>query len=187
MRRARLFSDQRGVAYLEFGLMLPILLLVTMGMIELSRFILINQKLDKVANTVTDLVTQTDGATRADLDKFFNAAQNMTSPYPFPARGYIVVSSVKRFTGVTNPVVQWQYGGGGTTSKTSLVGTTNQDATLPNGFTLQDDEQVIITEVFYRFDPMFSFQLPVLQSLNAANIYKTATYKPRLGALDTLN
>ena len=82
--------------------------------------------------------------------------------------------------GAVPPVVNWQYVGGGSLSRASLIGVVNGNATLPAGLTLNVKDNVIVAEVFYRPTPIF-----LTESWAATEIYKSAIFKPRLGALTT--
>lgn len=53
-----LWSDIAGVAAVEFGLLAPLLLLMTFGTIELSRALIIHKRFQRAASMVGDLVTR---------------------------------------------------------------------------------------------------------------------------------
>ncbi len=79
-------------------------------------------------------------------------------------------------------MVEWQYSGGGTLpSKLSKIGTTGGIAALPNGLTLNANDNVIISEVYYQFKPLFLSDT----LFNAGTVYRVAIYKPRLSPLVT--
>lgn len=172
---------ERGLAALEFALTLPIWLTIILGVCDGTYYLLVNEKVDRIAYTISDIVTQyQDPMTKAILNDTTSAAGQLMSPYIFAANGIVIVSSVYKQTG-QNPVVKWQYLGGGSMVQSSKVGTTGGTATLPNGLTMNDGDCVIVTEVYYKFSPMF-----VSDSLfPSANIYQVAMYKPRLGPLLT--
>lgn len=174
-----ILPNQRGAAAAEFAIMFPVLLLLLLGGFEISRFLLIHQKADKVAYTVTDVVAQSTSVTNAQLALVMSAAAQIMQPFTFGANGRVIVSSVYQ-NGTNPPVVRWQYAGGGTLSRTSQIGTVNGNATLPGGLTLNDRDNVIIAEVYYSYVPVFSGGL-----MTARDIYKNAIFKPRLGALTT--
>lgn len=171
-------ADCDGIAVVEFALCAPVLMLLLLGSIEGSRFLIINQKEEKIAFTVADVVAQSTDLTTAGIDQLLAATQDMMNPYTFGANGIIMITSVTKNTG-QNPVVNWRYSGGGTlTGQTSRIGNVGAAATLPTGFTLNDRDNIIIAEVFYRFTPMISGQL-----FGAQTLYKRSLYKPRLGEL----
>ncbi len=181
LRRLRLLAmTDSGVVATEFALLAPILLLLFLGGFEMSRFLLIQQKAEKVAYTVTDVVTQNTTITNAQLASIVIAASQIMQPYTFGANGVVIISSVHQSGTVNPPTVKWRYTGGGTLLRTSQIGNVNGNATLPGGLTLNDKDNIIITEVYYRYTPMFSGG-----AIGAQDIYKVTIFKPRLGALTT--
>lgn len=177
----RLWRDESGVAAVEFSLILPFLILVAYGTIETSRLILINQKAEKVAYTLSDIVAQNNSIGRSALDSLvLAAAHQVMDPYPFAAGASVIITAVSRATGSNESRVRWQYFSEQTILNPSQIGRNGGLATLPSGFVLDQGETVIIAEVFYPFEPLID------SSLAEFTLYKTAYFKPRLGALDTL-
>jgi Flp pilus assembly protein TadG len=160
-----------------------------MGSIEMTRFILIAQKVEKTAVTISDVVSQATTITNAELNNIIYAASTVMQPYTFGANGYVIISSVTQpgaYTVSNPPKVNWQYvssGSNGSWTQTSQVGTVGNAATLPSGFTLFDKDNIIIAEVFYRFTPLLASD----GIIGTVTLYKTGLYKPRLGALSTLS
>lgn len=175
-----LWKTESGIAAIEFALMLPVLLTLFLGGFEMSRYVLIHQKAEKVAYTVTDVTTQFDSVTNAELAQVLTAATQLMLPYTFGADGVVIITSVYQSGTVNPPVVKWRYTGGGTLARTSQIGSVNGYATLPQNLTLNDKDNVIVAEVYYRFRPVFASRV-----LATSDIYKTAVYKPRLGVLTT--
>lgn len=182
LRVRKLARAQEGLAYLEFALASPILLALFFGSVELSRYILITQKAEKAAVTISDLVAQSQDVSTGDLDILILAVEEVMQPFSFDDNGYVVISSISRVG--SNPAqVNWQYNGGGTWTQSSQIGSTGEDALLPGGFSLDPNEGIIIAEVYYNFSPIFlnGMILP-----NNSTIYTVGVYKPRLGELTTL-
>jgi hypothetical protein len=171
---------RRGVAAVEFALTLPIWVTMLLGAADGSYCLMVNEKTDRIAYTVTDIVTQYQTITKAQLNDILLAAGQLMQPFAFGANGLVIVTSVYQPT-TGSPVVEWQYRGGGTLSKGSQIGNSGGSAILPNGLTLNAGDNVILSEVYYNFTPMFvSAKL-----FNAGNVYRVAVYKPRLSPLVT--
>lgn len=174
---------RRGVAAVEFALTLPLWITLFMGMTDGCYFLLANEKVDRIAYSVTDIVTQYQVITIANLNDILLAAGQLMSPMNFGANGVVIVTSVfQPATGA--PIVEWQYSGGGTLTKTSRIGTTGGTATLPGGLTLNPNDNVIISEVYYNFTPLF-INASAFDTFTSTNIYRYAVYKPRLSQLVT--
>lgn len=180
--RLKLFARaQEGIAYLEFAIALPFLIALFLGAVEMTRYIIIVQKVEKATVTVTDVVAQSSAIGTTQLGQLVQAASQIMLPYSFDSNGYVIITSVSK-TGSSPPVIRWQYKGGGSWIKPSLIGNgTGATASLPAGLTLDDKENIIIAEIYYNFQPML-----VNSVINGGQIYKVSVFKPRLGDLTTL-
>jgi Flp pilus assembly protein TadG len=168
------------VAAVEFALTLPIWVALLLGAGDGCYCLMANEKTDRIAYTVTDIVCQYQTLSKANLNDILTAAAQLMQPLTFGANGVVIVSSVfQPATG--SPIIEWQYSGGGSLSKSSQIGATNGAAILPNGLTLNANDNVIISEVYYAFTPLFlSAKL-----FNSGTVYRVAVYKPRLSQLVT--
>ena len=171
---------EEGIAYLEFALTLPFLLALFMGAVEVTRYVLVVQKVEKVSVSLSDIVAQSQNVTTAQLDSIITATGEILKPYTYGSNTYAIITSVKK-TGTNPPKVNWQYTGGGTWTHVSAIGTPGQNATLPSGFTMADKDNVIFAEVFYQFNPLMGYS-----SLINTTIYRVSIFKPRLGDLSVL-
>jgi hypothetical protein len=175
----RFTCNNEGLAYLEFAITLPLLLLLFLGAVEVTRYIIIAQKVEKATTTVSDVVAQSSTIGAAELDKLMQAVKQVMRPYVFNTNGYVILSSVTK-SGNNPPVVSWQYTGGGTWVHSSQVGVQGSPA-LWVPFALSDKENIIIAEVYYDFKPILANSV-----IPSKTIYKTAVFRPRLGALGSL-
>ena len=187
LRRFRRADD--GVAYLEFAVCLPFLMLLLMGSIEIGRYIIIAQKVEKTTITISDVVSQGQTVSTADLNNLIYASSQVMLPYSMGVNGYVIISSVTQngTYSASNPaLVSWQYNSSGTNGswiQTSHVGAVGYSAALPSGMTLNAGDNVIVTEMFYNYLPLITTN----GVISGTTIYKTAVFKPRLGALSTLS
>jgi hypothetical protein len=173
-----LARGRRGIAAVEFALTLPIWIVFLLGVSDGTYCLLINEKVDRISYTVTNIVTQYTTITLANLNDITTAAGELMEPFTFGNSGVVIVSSVYKPSG-QNPIIEWQYIGGGGLVKTSQIGTTGSAPALPNGLTLNDNDNVIISEVYYNFVPLF-----VGADMFTSNtVYRVAIYKPRLSQL----
>ena len=79
--RSRHKSASRGVAAIEFVIVLPVLLLLFFGMINLSQFISTSRKLNTAADLVADLVSRhTDIIPATAIDDYFIAVELSIRP-----------------------------------------------------------------------------------------------------------
>jgi Flp pilus assembly protein TadG len=183
-RSSSLLHSEQGLAFIEFALCLSLLLMMFLGSVEVTRYVLIVQKLEKSVETVANVTTQanpnTSPLTTGQMAQLMSAVQDMMNPYTFGANGLVIVTDITK-TGTNNPVVNWQYCGGGTLTAVSHIGTTvGATATLPSGFSMIAGEEAVIAEIFYNYTPIVATKWTIM---GASTIYRTSTFMPRLGVL----
>lgn len=178
----RLFERRcdQGNVVVEFALALPVLLMMLLASAELGRFVLLNQKIDRVAITMSDLVARAETINETELDDIFNAATHVAEPFDLGSSGRVIISSVINADG-EGATVAWQRSGGGTFIKASEVGAEGETADLPEDFAVREGETAIVSEVFFDFEPFLSATI-----VSPRVIYKRAHHRPRLGTLDTI-
>jgi Flp pilus assembly protein TadG len=180
-RLVSLWRDRRGAIAVEFAVVAPVLVALMIGTFEVTRYVLLHQKLDRMAVAASDLVSQGETITVTQLTDIFAATELIAEPFTIGADGVVIVSSVYRQTGTSTTKVAWQRSGTGTLAATSTVGAQGATATMPSGFALKEGESVIVGEVFYQFRPMFAPNL-----VPASRLYHRAVFRPRRGTLDTI-
>lgn len=80
--RARRFADdQRGVAAIEFAYLLPLMLTLYIGGVEIADAVSADRKNTLVAHTVGDLVAAVSNVTDGNLTDVFNSDQWVAYPY----------------------------------------------------------------------------------------------------------
>lgn len=170
-----------GAAAVEFALTLPIWVLLLLGTTDIAYMMIISQRVDRIAYSVTDIVTQSDVVTQTDLNNILLAAGQLMQPFSFGEDGVVIITSLYKPSGQPTQI-SWQYTGGGSLSRVSKIGLPGGSAPiLPAELTLSDNENLIVAEVYYIFNPMF-IQADILDS---QDIYRAAIYKPRLSPLVT--
>lgn len=180
-RLGKLWRDDRGVSAIEFALLAPMLVLLLIGSLEVTFKIWSTQKAEKLAVTLSDVVAQSQNVTSTDLLKLTGATDRIMDPFPFGKNGKIFISSIYVTQGDTVAKVNWQCSFkamGSTFDAVSKIGTKGQNAVLPSGFTMAEKDNVIIAEVFYKYEPIAPGFL-----FDESTVYRRAMFKPRLGAL----
>lgn len=176
----RLCGNRRGALLVETAMTMPVLIAMVLGGVEVTRFVLLRQSLDRAATSVGDLVSQAPKVTEADITNVFDAVQHVISPFEMNEKGLVIITCVGR-TGVNAPHVNWQRTGAGTMSATSQVGAEGGDATIPAGFQLSDGETAIVAEVYYQYEPLIFPKV-----FFSEEFYHRAYFRPRLAPLDTI-
>ena len=177
--RLRLWRDERGLAGVEFALILPVLVLFSLVMIETSRFLLLNLKLSHVATSMGDLATRERELSVGTLDNLFNSVQHLIQPFPFDTMGVVIVSGVTEDAG-NAMTVSWQRRGAGDLDPTSEVGTAGGAATLPETIDVGANQTMVVSEAFFQYQPWLLGVIPTRL------LRHVAFYRPRLGLLTQL-
>jgi Flp pilus assembly protein TadG len=75
--------DRRGLAAVEFALVVPLMLVLFFGALEFSSGVAVDRKVTLVARTLSDLTTQLkeDRLTDDELKNFFAASASILTPY----------------------------------------------------------------------------------------------------------
>jgi len=165
----QLRNEERGVAAVEFALILPVMLFAYLGISEVSRLIIMDRRLAVVAGSVGDLVARADGTILdTTLEDYFEAAEFTMAPYPAATLRQVVSSVYVDDNGIAE--VQWSEGHNG--------GITHADGAiipLPTQMANQSKEKyLIVGEATTVWTPIIDF---VFQS--GFTLEKTYYYRPR--------
>lgn len=159
MRLFRRFAkDNSAIAAVEFAMILPVFILLTMGCFEVTRLVLIHQKMARAAASMADLVAQSDDPlTMPQLNDLYQAAFNLMSPYDLQGNGRVIVSSLMNTAGAAQPKIEWQRLSPGAMSAISHFGGEGATASgLPAGLVVRPEDDVIVAEVFFNYTPILA-------------------------------
>ena len=143
-----LAGDQRGVSAVEFALLLPLMLALYLGVVEISQGISADRKLTITARTVADLVSQASNASNSYMTKSLDAATAVMAPFP-DSNLKITVSSVA-IDANRNATVSWSDTKNGTARG---VGST---VTLPSALLIANSS-LIWSEAEYSYKPTIGY------------------------------
>jgi len=147
-RLAGLTRDQRGVSAVEFALLLPLMLTLYLGVVEVSQGIGADRKVTLTARTISDLVSQVSSINNSGMTNSLNAAAAVMAPYA-SSNLKVVVTSVK-IDANSNATVDWSDTLNGTArSKGSTV-------SLPSAL-LVANTSLIWSEVQYSYTPTIGY------------------------------
>ncbi|WP_343562744.1 TadE/TadG family type IV pilus assembly protein [Kiloniella sp. b19] len=164
--------NERGGVLIEFGFVAPVLLLVLVGSFETARYIYTSQKIQRTAMTLADLASRTKTIDQNDINNLFAAAQEVAKPFELDGSSRIYISSVEN-DGNDNPVVGWQDNDGSLISISS-VGIQGGAAVLPDNFLINNNQSIIVAEVYFQYRPVF------VSIIGDRIISHRAMFRPRL-------
>lgn len=179
-RLRRFWRDDTGVAAVEAALLLPVLLTTFIGCTEVTFKIWSTQKVEKLAVTLADVLTQSQTISPEGMEQVVEASDRIMDPFPFGDEGLIYISSLYVAQDETVAKVNWQCKSlGASFDAPSKLGEVGEDAALPLHLQpLAERDNVIAAEIYYKYTPI----MPGLM-FDESVVYRQAFFKPRLGAL----
>jgi len=175
MRRTvirRLLVDNRGVAYLEFALIAPILLLLILGGLEVVHYALAQLRVNQIALAVADNAGRvTTGIDEANIYEVFAGANVIGQSMSFQQHGRVVLSSLQDNlqTGTNHgQMINWQrcWGDLAVAPAYGTEGSGKTDASLADGMGPADNKitsvpgtAVMFVEVSYDYQPLISAKI----------------------------
>jgi Flp pilus assembly protein TadG len=143
-----LAGDERGVSAVEFALLLPLMLSLYLGAVELSQGIAADRKVTLTARTISDLVSQVSNINNADMTNALNAASAVIAPFKI-GNLKVTVSSIS-IDANSKATIAWSDSLNGTAR---AVGST---ITLPTALNVANTS-LIWSEVQYAYTPTIGY------------------------------
>jgi len=180
LRLARLrgfAADQGGVSAVEFAILLPLMLTLYLGGVEISQAVSADRKNTLVAHTVGDLTAQSSNVTTAsDIPNFWNAA--IAVGYPFPSSNYqVVLSSVCIDSTGTKATIGWSQ----TLHGTAHTAGNTVTSSIPTAL-MVPNTSLIWGEATYAYKPTIGWTIT-----GTLNLKDQFFLRPRLSCSVTLN
>ncbi len=187
----RFHARQDGNVAVETAIATPFVLLLLFGAIDIIRYVQVEDAVIRAVSTTADAVGRQNGITTPQLTAFLNHAADTMDPDDTGGSARIGVAAVHR-AGTDAPKVVWrrdQDGGANPYSGScQQTGGEGGAAALPGGFTMEDDETVIISEGCYTFVPAFLISRAVFNlDFVPLNIYARGVSAARFGSLVVLD
>ena len=169
--RVRKFStDAKAVAATEFAIVVPFMLLLYVGGVELANGMAINVKVSATAHSVADMVTQNTSLSTAQMQNILTGATVIIAPYPVTGSGSLLSVTVSEISSDANGnlTLQWSQSyngtsfGPGRTDLTNLTVPTSLNGTVgnANNSNNQNDQiSFIVSEVSYAYTPNLGYAI----------------------------
>lgn len=167
----RLRRCNKGIAALEFGYVVPIMLMMFLGTVELSQSITVDRRVSQVASATADLVARQTSVNEATLDDYMLIIEQLMQPYAADLLHLTIVSvyaAVPPSASTTvTPKVCWSYNrktdkGVNTYTDEQAYGDSKATELLAGG-----GRSIIIAEVRYDYEPLiFSYFIKNTMPMN---------------------
>ena len=81
LRLGSLRRDQRGISAVEFAMVLPLMISLYFGVVEISQGVAAQRKTTLTARTIADIASQYTSIKNADMTNMLNAASAVIAPF----------------------------------------------------------------------------------------------------------
>ncbi len=165
-RVSLLRRDQRGVSAIEFAMLLPLMVVLYLGCVEVSQAVAIQRKVTLTARTIADLASQVTTINNTDMTNMLSAAASVVAPFSSSEVKVTVTAVSVDAKGVAK--VTWSDTLNGTKHAEGTV------VTLPAALNVANSN-VIWSEVRYDYVPTIGYVLT-----GTVNLFDQIYMRPRL-------
>lgn len=138
----------RGLAALEFAFLLPVMLTLYLGSVEITTGVAIQRKVTLTARAVADLASQYTSINSANMSNILTASSDIIAPYAAAKLGVVVSELSVNAQGVASVV--WSATLNGTARSAGQVVTIPVSLTVPNTY-------LILGESSYSYNPTYGY------------------------------
>jgi Flp pilus assembly pilin Flp len=169
----RLAAEETAVSAVEFALLLPLILLLLAGTVDVNEALIVHRKLRHVSSTVSDLIAQRSDITATEASAILSGAATLLDPYD--GTELDIVLSVLDVTSGTQ-VVAWSL----------AYQDSAEDSGDPAGFPApaqlgEAGVQMIAVKVNYNFETLFSGYLEAIFGRSGYAMEDVMYERPRVG------
>jgi Flp pilus assembly protein TadG len=158
----RLLSDRKCVAAVEFALLLPVMLTLYIGSVEVSQALNVDRRVVLLSRTVADLTTQSSRISATDISGIVSAASSVLAPLS-PGDARVRVTSVAiSGSGSADPKVPnkatvcWSSHSNWTAH---ARGAAMDTAQIPTALRTEVGTSIVLAEVQYPYTPVIGYVL----------------------------
>jgi Flp pilus assembly protein TadG len=144
----RFAADQRGVSAVEFALLLPLMLTMYFGTLEVTDAISADRQVTLVASTVANIASQYTQVSNSDVSNILGASAQVLAPFP-AANATVTLTSVL-IDGSGNAKVDWSATLNGTTRSGDVT------SSIPAAL-LAKNTSVLWGEATYKYKPIIGY------------------------------
>ena len=146
----KFLAQESGIAAVEFALILPVLLVLWIGGVEVTGALSVDRRLNNLASSIGDLVARSASITNAQVDDIFAMAPSALFPYDSTGASLRITAVWVDEAGV--PSVTWSRAKGGHAAYAAGA----EVDSVPESLRLPES-QVIMSEVMYQYRPSVGY------------------------------
>lgn len=170
---------ERGTALIEFAVALPVLLTFVVGGMELTNYVLVQMKINRIASMTADNASRLrTPMTESYVNQLFTGVDKAGGDINFKTHGRVILSSVQNNSAGNGQWIRWQrcFGNLPVNSKYGTQGKGQSNNSLPtvNGLQAQSGSALMYAEVYYDYQPIITNS-----SFNPGRVTQEASYVVR--------
>ncbi|MBB3610372.1 TadE/TadG family type IV pilus assembly protein [Rhizobium sp. BK602] len=170
----RFGRDRSGTSGVEFALILPILLLLIVGTIDLGHALTVSRKIDEIASTTGDMISQQGTWTKTDVAKLLTGASFILQPYD--TTGLTITVAVDDISSSGSATVNWS----AAFNTTALTAGTTSTIAVPAAIQ-ETGVQIILTRVQYKLTTPVSALFASVTGSDGYTFDRHFFNRPRVG------
>ena len=171
-RISRWRGGERGTIAIEAAIILPLLVLIFLGMVELSQALTVKRRVQSVASTTADLVAQSETVTTAQLNDIASIGSQLM--LPFSSTGIALTITSVAEDSQNHITVQWSCSWATLSSSANCSASGAAYTGLPSGL-LSAGQSLIIGRTSYPYTPAIG------EFLTGGLTFSSSSYfRPRL-------
>ena len=172
-------SDDRGVSAIEFALLVPVILVLLIGMVDVNEALTVHRKMRQISSTIADLVAQRSELTPAEITMTLQGGASLLAPYD--TSNLDIVLSVLN-VGQQGQTVAWSR------AYQTTAETTGAIPAFPAPDALAEvGVQVVVVRLDYTFQTLSSSLLESILGRSGYAMQDTMYERPRVGDEIILN
>ena len=145
-----LAGDRRGVSAVEFALLLPVMIGLYLGTVEISTGVSMQRKVTLTAGTVANLAAQSTALVTSDVNNILDASTAIIAPYS--TSGLKITVSCLGIDATGKAKVDWSATRNGTVRAVGSV------VSIPSALAVPSS-QLIFSEVSYPYKPTVGYTI----------------------------
>lgn len=185
------YFNQKGSAIIEFAFVLPVLLIMLVGAIEIANYVYAHQKAQTAAENISNIINLQDNVSTTQLRSIASMLPRIVRPFSAKSSQYrVIVTTMQRDEGDDFAYIRWQKsfgrGGGngrfhytdGAPKETNTVSSADLD-----GFVFFPNDQVMVVEVYLFYQTIFDtvFGNDMLGLTDSFIYHSNPAVRPRTG------
>jgi len=150
----RFSASTRGVAAIEFAMIMPVLAVMFLASFDGGRAIATYMKVRAATYALAAITNQYSTIQASDMTTIVGAASTIMAPYPTTTSNPVITISQITISSKSKATISWSYSQGGTAR------VQGSSITLPATALNVKSSYLILAEVSYTFTPLFGYFTP---------------------------